>query len=327
MLALFWAIKNVVQTGWFIYIILTRISRGSWISNQKFEIQPVATHTAIFVFQPHYGHLKNWIFTNWDNLYVILTQFSRRFWIWTQKFEIHPVAAHVAILYYSLFWKKYNLHQSGCSIYHPDQNFQRILNIQPEILNLACGNKYSYICIMYFSHTATLRDIWPSPIRMIHISSWLKSQGESKSGLRNLKFSLWQHVQLYLYISHITGRFDFHQTRWTIHHPKPIFEENLDLKSEFQNSTNSIHIWHITVLVNTCMLYYAISRNPTIRIICLTYGWYKFTYWLWIREFSVKFFTTGCTADITVIHIYSHIIQSTVILQRCWWALLPIPRS
>ena len=155
---------------------------------------------------------------------------------------------------------------------------------------------------MHFSHTATLWDIWPSPIRMVHISSWLKSQGESGSGLRNLKFSLWQHVQLYLYISHITGRFDPHQTRWTIHHPKPIFEENLDLKSEFQNSTNSIHIWYITVLVNTQIVYYAILRNPTVRIICPTYRWYVSTYWSWIRRFSVKIFTTSCTTDITVIY-------------------------
>jgi hypothetical protein len=186
---------------------------------------------------------------------------------------------HVWLYYIIASFGRNTIFTNQDVLYHPDQNFHRILNIQPEILNLACGNKYSYICIMCFSHTATLRDIWPSPIRMIHISSWLKSQGESESGLRNLKFSLWQHVQLYLYISHIMGRFDFHQTRWTIHHPKPIFEENLDLKSEFQNSTNSIHIWHITVLVNTCMLYYAISRNPTVRIICLTYRWYMFTHW------------------------------------------------
>ena len=137
---------------------------------------------------------------------------------------------------------------------------------------------------------------------MIYISSWLKSEGESESELGNLEFSLWQPVQLYLYFSHITGTFDLHQPGWSIHHPDPIFEENLDLKSEISNSTNSIHIWHITVWVNTWILYYAILRNPTVRIICPTYRWYMSTYWSWIRRFSVKFFTTGCTTDITVIY-------------------------
>jgi hypothetical protein len=142
---------------------------------------------------------------------------------------------------------------------------------------------------------------------VIYISSWLKSHGESESELRNFKFSLWQHIWLYLYFSHITGKFDLHQSRWTIHHPNPIFEESPDLKSEILNLTNSIHIWHITVLVNTWMLYYAISRNPTVRIICPTYRWHISTYWSWIRRFSVKYFTTGCMTDITIIYVlHSH---------------------
>jgi hypothetical protein len=142
---------------------------------------------------------------------------------------------------------------------------------------------------------------------VIYISSWLKSHGESESELRNFKFSLWQHIWLYLYFSHITGKFDLHQSRWTIHHPNPIFEKSPDLKSEILNLTNSIHIWHITVLVNTWMLYYAISRNPTVRIICPTYRWHISTYWSWIRRFSVKYFTTGCMTDITIIYVlHSH---------------------
>jgi hypothetical protein len=42
--------KNVTFTNQdVLYGILTRISRGFWISSQKFEIQPVATVMAIFV--------------------------------------------------------------------------------------------------------------------------------------------------------------------------------------------------------------------------------------------------------------------------------------
>jgi hypothetical protein len=37
-----------------LYIILTRFLRWFWISNQKFQIQPVASAIAIFVFQPHF---------------------------------------------------------------------------------------------------------------------------------------------------------------------------------------------------------------------------------------------------------------------------------
>jgi hypothetical protein len=135
----------------------------------------------------------NLTFTNHNDLYIIFTQFSRRFWIWTWKFEIQLVAAHITILYYSLFWEKYNLHQSGCFIYHPDQNFVR--GSEYPVRNLVHSNKYSYICIMCSPTQAHYREIWPSLIRMIYMSSWFESYGESESELRNFKFSLWQHIK------------------------------------------------------------------------------------------------------------------------------------
>jgi hypothetical protein len=153
---LFWATINLVQTGCFIYHP-DRNFQG--VLNIQSEIWNSACGSTYgYIGRMCFSHITGKvIFTNQDDLYIILTHFSRRFWIWTWKFEIQPVAAHMAILYYDPFWEKYNLHQSGCSIHHPYQNSKRVLNIQPEILNLACGNKYGYICIMCSNHTATLR--------------------------------------------------------------------------------------------------------------------------------------------------------------------------
>ena len=130
---------------------------------------------------------------------------------------------------------KNDLHQSGWSIYHPYSIFKEILNLNLKIWNSASGSTYGYIVLW-----PLLGKIQPSPIRMFYTSSSWEFQEGSEYPARNFKFSLWQQIWLYLYNvfqphSHITGKFDLHQSGWSIYHPDLNLMENLNLNSEISN--------------------------------------------------------------------------------------------
>jgi hypothetical protein len=184
-----------------LYITLTGISRGFWISSQKFEIQPVAAHMAILVecvsatlrekwsspirmiyissllnFQGDseselgnlkfstYGYIVLWpllgkmqpspirmFYTSSSSEFQEGFEYPARnfkfsLWqqIWLHLYNVFQSHSHIT--------GKFDLHQSGWSIYHPDLNLMENLNLNSEISNLACDSTYGYICI-----SATLR--------------------------------------------------------------------------------------------------------------------------------------------------------------------------
>ena len=130
---------------------------------------------------------------------------------------------------------KNDLYQSGWSIYHPYSIFKGILNLNLKIWNSASGSIYGYIVLW-----PLLGKIQSSPIRMFYTSSSWEFQEGSEYPARNFKFSLWQQIWLYLYNvfqphSHITGKFDLHQSGWSIYHPDLNLVENLNTNSEILN--------------------------------------------------------------------------------------------
>lgn len=111
---------------------------------------------------------------------------------------------------------KNDLHQSGWSIYHPYSIFQEIMNLNLKIWNSTSGSTYGYIVLW-----SLLGKIQSSPIRMFYTSSSWEFQEGSEYPARKFKFSLWQQIWLHLYNvfqshSHITGKFDLHQSGWSI---------------------------------------------------------------------------------------------------------------
>ena len=129
-------------------------------------------------------------------------------------------------------------------------------------------------------------------MRVIYIWSGPEFWGYSRSEVRNFKFHQQQPLQLYLCFFHIAGKFDLHQSGWSIYHPDTILKEISDLKSEISNFIHSIYIWQITVLTYTLILYYDISWNPTVRITCQTYKQHMSIYWSQKVWYFVKYFTT-----------------------------------
>jgi len=193
-----------------LYIILTRISRGFQISNLKFEIQPVAADTVIFVFQPHF------------------------------------------------------------------------------------------------------RKIWDPLIRAIHISSWLYFQGEFESGHRNLKFSLWQLLQLYWCFSHIVGKCDLHQLGWSRYHLDQIFEGVLNLKSEIWNSISGTCYGNICVLVT--FLEHLMSTNQ-VDLYTILIGFLK-RFWIWNQTHQIQ--PVPFTFGMFVLDIYfQRSIMLDILLKLC----------
>ena len=150
------------------------------------------------------------------------------------------------------------------------------MNIQSEIWNSACGTCYNCVYVLpIFRKTLTLtkwevlyiiltqffgrawiwsqkfqipsvapvkvvqphfRKMWPSPIRVIYISSGSEFQGDSRSGVRNLKFLQWHLLWQYLCFSHIFRKYNLSQLVWSIYDPALISKEIWDLKSEISNS-------------------------------------------------------------------------------------------
>jgi hypothetical protein len=127
---------------------------------------------------------------------------------------------HIWLYWWNVFQPHYgksDLHQSGWSIYHPYSIFKEILNLNLKIWNSASGSTYGYIVLW-----PLLGKIQPSPIRMFYTSSSSEFQEGFEYPARNFKFSLWQQIWLYLYNlfqshSHITGKFDLHQSWWSIY--------------------------------------------------------------------------------------------------------------
>ena len=143
------------------------------------------------------------------------------------------------------------------------------------------------------------RNIWPSPIRVIYVSSWPDFWGDSGSGHQNLKFHLWHTIQPYLCFGHISEKSDLHRSRWSIHHPDQNIEEVLNLDTEILNSISSIHIWHISVewIFGCSRMNDAIIRDPTTRIRCQTQKTYVCIHSSRIRTFHVKYFIINCTDE------------------------------
>jgi hypothetical protein len=130
---------------------------------------------------------------------------------------------------------KNDLHQSGWFIYHPYSIFREIMNLNLKIWNSTSGSTYGYIVLW-----SLLGKIQSSPIRMFYTSSSWEFQEGSEYPARNFKFSLWQQIWLHLYNvfqshSHIMGKFDLHQSGWSIYHPDLNLMENLNLNSGISN--------------------------------------------------------------------------------------------
>jgi hypothetical protein len=142
---------------------------------------------------------------------------------------------YIGVMCFSHITGKNDLCQSGWSIYHPYLIFKEIMNLNLKIWNSTSGSTYGHIVLW-----SLLGKIQSSPIRMFYTSSSWEFQEGSEYPARNFKFSLWQQIWLHLYNvfqshSHITGKFDLHQSGWSIYHPDLNLMENLNLNSEISN--------------------------------------------------------------------------------------------
>jgi len=73
---------------------------------------------------------------------------------------------------------------NGMFIYHPDQNFKGVLNIQSEIWNSTCGSTYGYIGVLCFSHITGKNDLHQSGWSIYHPYSIFKE-------IMNLNLKIW----------------------------------------------------------------------------------------------------------------------------------------
>ena len=100
---------------------------------------------------------------------------------------------------------------------------------------------WPYLC---FSHIS--EEIGPPPVMMICISSGPDFYRDSESEVRNSKFHPWHLISPYLCFSHILEEI-WPPPIMVIYHLDQMFTEILNVKSEVQNFTSWIHIWHISV--------------------------------------------------------------------------------
>jgi hypothetical protein len=128
-----------------LYIILTRISRGSWISNEKFEIQPVAPTIAILVFQPHLGKIWPWPI---EMIYIssgLNFQGDSRSELRNLKFHQWHWLWSYWCFSTSKILENYDPYQSLWSIHHQDLIFKGILNFNSKIWNFISGTLHAYV--------------------------------------------------------------------------------------------------------------------------------------------------------------------------------------
>ena len=224
-----------------LYIIWTQILQRFWIWSQKFNIPPVTSYMAISVC---FKHISGEIGPPPIMMIYILSgpEFHRdsESEVRNSKFHPwHPIWPHLCFSHISKeIWPPpiMMIYISSGLESHRDSELE-VRNSKFHPWNLM----WPYLC---FSHI--LEEIWFLPIIMIYISSGPDFHRDFESEVRNSKFHPWHLLWPYLCFSHISEEI-WPPPIMVIYHLDQMFTEILNLKSEVQNFTSQIHIWHISV--------------------------------------------------------------------------------